>query len=102
RRAAPELGWSCFPGSRPHTRWPRDWSSDVCSSDLADLSVAAAGDDARYLAWSSGAAVSLARSTDRGKTWQRLKVIQHSSPAFLRSEERRVGKERRPRWSRSA
>src|SRR5207253_7416870 len=19
-----------------HTRWPRDWSSDVCSSDLAD------------------------------------------------------------------
>src|SRR5207253_2985559 len=22
-----------------HTRWPRDWSSDVCSSDLPDLSV---------------------------------------------------------------
>src|SRR5439155_15597922 len=20
-----------------HTRWPRDWSSDVCSSDLGDL-----------------------------------------------------------------
>src|SRR5207253_7041128 len=26
-----------------HTRWPRDWSSDVCSSDL----VPAAGGDAR-------------------------------------------------------
>src|SRR5439155_18557471 len=25
--------------SRRHTRWPRDWSSDVCSSDLvAELS----------------------------------------------------------------
>src|SRR5207253_4607131 len=20
-----------------HTRWPRDWSSDVCSSDLVDI-----------------------------------------------------------------
>src|SRR5690625_6055900 len=24
-----------FPSRRRHTRWPRDWSSDVCSSDLA-------------------------------------------------------------------
>src|SRR5690625_5538117 len=23
-----------FASSRRHTRWPRDWSSDVCSSDL--------------------------------------------------------------------
>src|SRR5207253_6545455 len=22
-----------------HTRWPRDWSSDVCSSDLMDIKV---------------------------------------------------------------
>src|SRR5439155_9721098 len=30
---------------RRHTRWPRDWSSDVCSSDLAGPSDAAwAGD----------------------------------------------------------
>src|SRR5690625_6475783 len=25
-----------FSGRRRHTRWPRDWSSDVCSSDLLD------------------------------------------------------------------
>src|SRR6266702_7141206 len=25
-----------FSSRRRHTRWPRDWSSDVCSSDLAD------------------------------------------------------------------
>src|SRR5437870_11285446 len=26
-----------FSSRRRHTRWPRDWSSDVCSSDLRDL-----------------------------------------------------------------
>src|SRR5207253_8019220 len=26
-----------------HTRWPRDWSSDVCSSDLLDLDRTAGG-----------------------------------------------------------
>src|SRR5215510_16180688 len=26
-----------FSSRRRHTRWPRDWSSDVCSSDLHDL-----------------------------------------------------------------
>src|SRR6266508_6423571 len=25
-----------FSSRRRHTSWPRDWSSDVCSSDLAD------------------------------------------------------------------
>src|SRR5690625_7467228 len=29
----------CFSSRRRHTRWPRDWSSDVCSSDLGPLSV---------------------------------------------------------------
>src|SRR5690625_7817440 len=26
-----------FSSRRRHTRWPRDWSSDVCSSDLGQL-----------------------------------------------------------------
>src|SRR5690625_2219736 len=26
-----------FSSRRRHTRWPRDWSSDVCSSDLGEL-----------------------------------------------------------------
>src|SRR5690625_6406352 len=25
-----------FSSRRRHTRWPRDWSSDVCSSDLTE------------------------------------------------------------------
>src|SRR5437870_10433065 len=28
-----------FSSRRRHTRWPRDWSSDVCSSDLPDEDV---------------------------------------------------------------
>src|SRR5439155_22100246 len=37
---------ACFFSSRRrHTRWPRDWSSDVCSSDLP-------GETARGLRWS--------------------------------------------------
>src|SRR5690625_5383958 len=29
-----------FSSRRRHTRWPRDWSSDVCSSDLMERFVA--------------------------------------------------------------
>src|SRR5439155_7214779 len=32
-----------FSSRRRHTRWPRDWSSDVCSSDLARDQSAAHG-----------------------------------------------------------
>src|SRR5690625_6004933 len=28
------IWWFFFSSRRRHTRWPRDWSSDVCSSDL--------------------------------------------------------------------
>src|SRR5690625_4411878 len=28
-----------FSSRRRHTRWPRDWSSDVCSSDLQRLKI---------------------------------------------------------------
>src|SRR5207253_5719544 len=41
-RYSSEISESCyfsvifFSSRRRHTRWPRDWSSDVCSSDLAD------------------------------------------------------------------
>src|SRR5437870_13866326 len=30
-----------FSSRRRHTRWPRDWSSDVCSSDLIRILVVA-------------------------------------------------------------
>src|SRR5690625_7788714 len=33
----------CFSSRRRHTRWPRDWSSDVCSSDLDVLLIQGLG-----------------------------------------------------------
>src|SRR5690606_40850283 len=56
---------------RRHTRFSRDWSSDVCSSDLAG-DVGIGGDDGRHL-------LALVSDLVRGE---------HR----LRSEERRVGK----------
>src|SRR5207253_1497846 len=34
RRASHRPSFFFFSSRRRHTRWPRDWSSDVCSSDL--------------------------------------------------------------------
>src|SRR5437660_9673371 len=44
-----------FSSRRRHTRWPRDWSSDVCSSDLSfqaalDLAIATKAKDSAQLA----------------------------------------------------
>src|SRR5207253_7299951 len=40
-----------FSSRRRHTRWPRDWSSDVCSSDL----ILCDGDQARGIGERSAA-----------------------------------------------
>src|SRR2546421_1824347 len=92
-----------FSSRRRHTRSDRDWSSDVCSSDLAKaLLVEAMGD----LLPSE-----VVQQTKRGFTfpWQewlrgplRESVemgLSSLTPALRRSEERRVGKECRSRWS---
>src|SRR5690625_6458720 len=34
-----------FTSRRRHTRWPRDWSSDVCSSDLVLIPARNSGHD---------------------------------------------------------
>src|SRR5689334_23918268 len=84
-----------FSSRRRHTRWNCDWSSDVCSSDLfqGQLALLLRIDE-------------LARA---GAQW----IIATHSPILVaypearifecnelgRSEERRVGKECRSRWS---
>src|SRR5690606_39878946 len=68
-----------FSSRRRHTRFSRDWSSDVCSSDL--LGCASSNEPRRVPNGPAGA---------RGA---------HSAHLSSRSEERRVGKERRSRWS---
>src|SRR5689334_25447883 len=79
-----------FSSRRRHTRWNCDWSSDVCSSDLTA---------ARRAAW-SGACAGPAVCLDL-----RLLPAACCRPPHgfrrdeRRSEERRVGKECRSRWS---
>src|SRR5439155_19057351 len=84
-----------FSSRRRHTRWPRDWSSDVCSSDLPRMLKASTGNggDLVPLAALAGEAGSTrligARGSPPGRTGE-TPVAPPSSSA--RSEERRVGK----------
>src|SRR3712207_6891474 len=89
-----------FSSRRRHTRYWRDWSSDVCSSDLrresADRLVVAS-----VLPGSSAASSGLCAgdevvAVDGRPT--RSRTVADVATA-LRSEERRVGKECRSRWS---
>src|SRR5438046_10684322 len=73
-----------FSSRRRHTRLVSDWSSDVCSSDLAlDLHRVAAAAHANRRLTGGG----IENAVDVGA-------------AASRSEERRVGKECRARWGR--
>src|SRR5207253_6223696 len=78
-----------FSSRRRHTRWPRDWSSDVCSSDLFRMSsllrVQYPRDGIRKL-------------RPLGTFLGQLPLAGGREPV-IRSEERRVGKECRSRWS---
>src|SRR5207253_4852340 len=98
-----------------HTRWPRDWSSDVCSSDLPisasdvkrlrDDTGAGMMDCKRALAEARG---DVTAAKDLLRTWGLAGVEKRKARAasdglvvsYLheRSEERRVGKARGARW----
>src|SRR5437762_3163121 len=69
-----------FSSRRRHTRYIGDWSSDVCSSDLFL--------NANYIRFMATNPLKTALLTNR------------VNAEFGRSEERRVGKECRARWSR--
>src|SRR5437870_13765561 len=80
-----------FSSRRRHTRWPRDWSSDVCSSDL-DLPVTITSSTRR-------AGLVPAGSVRASMVTGRSARPNTSACDRTRSEERRVGKECRTRWS---
>src|SRR2546422_6903401 len=80
-----------FSSRRRHTRCSRDWSSDVCSSDLfyaGSLSVSGSSRIRRT-----------ATLTVRGGSDLYDLVSTPGAVFHVRSEERRVGKECRSRWS---
>src|SRR3712207_7447126 len=80
-----------FSSRRRHTRYWRDWSSDVCSSDLFSKFVPKHINDV-VIKWIIG---------PLGDMFLRaIKMVVVPLVLFsLRSEERRVGKECRSRWS---
>src|SRR3712207_8847871 len=83
-----------FSSRRRHTRYWRDWSSDVCSSDL--FATKYKGTDQATLVYFGEAAVNQGafhESLNMAQLWK-LPCIY-----ICRSEERRVGKECRSRWS---
>src|SRR5690606_40370385 len=90
-----------FSSRRRHTRFSRDWSSDVCSSDLfipsgvIALSLSSAPPVSAIVGWPERR---LTTPMSRQKTPRRMPVPSALAQASLaRSEERRVGKERRNR-----
>src|SRR5688500_19428926 len=90
-----------FSSRRRHTRLQGDWSSDVCSSDLARKSASC-----RRSGCSGGTCLnttSLTRScprTNRARAVKTASSVVISSTVKVRSEERRVGKECRSRGGR--
>src|SRR2546430_8988033 len=91
-----------FSSRRRHTIFDCDWSSDVCSSDLAALDrVGLEGSEVEYVIMGqvlqAGAGQAPARQAAIGA---RLPVeVPADTINKVRSEERRVGKECRSRWS---
>src|SRR5690349_25064353 len=82
-----------FSSRRRHTRSLRDWSSDVCSSDLVRPRT-----PSELPAWAQRIS---GRDTERSHLSSEGARQHPGSVAVrtLRSEERRVGKECRSRWS---
>src|SRR5258707_8404326 len=89
-----------FSSRRRHTRYWRDWSSDVCSSDLGGVEPAVV----TFTTSIASAAINelLERLIGFGPSPRPTEVLfrwHEREISTNRSEERRVGKECRSRWS---
>src|SRR5207302_7348793 len=86
-----------FSSRRRHTRFSRDWSSDVCSSDLAVGIQKWVDDTLKKFKIQTGNSVQATLMSTDNVIPQFTNAAAAGHP---RSEERRVGKECRSRWSR--
>src|SRR5207253_5433377 len=94
-----------FSSRRRHTRWPRDWSSDVCSSDL-EMEDSTIGWRfvnprlaERYEPISLGETAENVAERYEVSRQRQDEMALASHQKATRSEERRVGKECRCRWT---
>src|SRR5256884_4437340 len=91
-----------FSSRRRHTRCSRDWSSDVCSSDLvwqATLQDTVATTDSVSLGGAATFNVVAGGTLPLAYQWRKDTTNILGATSSSRSEERRVGKECRSRWS---
>src|SRR3712207_7057599 len=91
-----------FSSRRRHTRYWRDWSSDVCSSDLPLSGTIGWGGITieGYVPTTTGQEAVQADMRVAGVGYfETMRVPLVGGRLFDRSEERRVGKECRSRWS---
>src|SRR5437868_11932119 len=89
-----------FSSRRRHTRSKRDWSSDVCSSDLPYHEPAIRQGVTTYIIGQDGVAMAPASPPvlDYMRRYTAGFNGNFPTPGLSRSEERRVGKECRSRW----
>src|SRR5256885_4335953 len=91
-----------FSSRRRHTRLQGDWSSDVCSSDLSDIAMVL-DECIETPAPRDKTESALKRTTQWARRARNYFLEQQNRIGNLqqwqRSEERRVGKECRSRWS---
>src|SRR3989442_9313324 len=92
-----------FSSRRRHTRCGRDWSSDVCSSDLfrSSMEYTLQGKGVYSMKGLLPERMILNAQLDGNFTIQKGSITNVDMTRLLqgRSEERRVGKECRSRWS---
>src|SRR2546430_9448906 len=89
-----------FSSRRRHTRFDCDWSSDVCSSDLVVVTVdkgqnVYVGNDPVNMHRLGATVLERLKGAETAPVYIRC----DQAVSFGRSEERRVGKECRSRWS---
>src|SRR5206468_6831759 len=94
-----------FSSRRRHTRSDRDWSSDVCSSDLLkyviliNMKEVVIVSAVRTPIGSFGGSLASVSAVKLGATAVKAALAKiNLDPKQVRSEERRVGKECRTRW----
>src|SRR2546430_3561719 len=87
-----------FSSRRRHTRFDCDWSSDVCSSDLGNPPTSRRGATRRRCGRDDHRLGSFDRRVPHYRQSSHFREAEEELES-ARSEERRVGKECRSRWS---